>query len=584
MQKLSVSLVVMSALVLSACVSESTYVGSERPVQQRQVDNTEAARTRMSLGLNYLQRGENAQAIFNLERARALAPQLPEVYNALAYYYQSVNEPEQAEAAYKQALARDANNPDTYNNYGAFLCQQGKYHEAEVLLLNAIRRPGYMRVSESYENLALCQLQQNNFSRAQHYLESAVLHSGNRISSLLNLAGLDYAMGNHQRARQHLTRIQRLGHVSASTSLLSYLIADKELDSETQRNSQELLLQVYPDSEAARLMRQGRLQDSEYEQLRERYKQYLISNLELPAPAAQPEAEVEQPQIRIVRRSEPRVEPEVARQSQSLTRSRPNVVTTASPIVDATEAADEANSITEASLNQVVLAAPSWTMPELPAESVDPATTALELERLALPELALDITQVVEPNWPAESSRTQMTQHGVTENIAEPMLETELSALASVHTPGIERELAEPLESDTLSDDSSLATAAAEYDEVASHIVQQGESLFAISMRYNIRLERLQQWNQLSPGATIRAGQRLWLAEPPEQLPVQAVVAVERPDVHVVAEGDTLFNISMRYNVRLARLLNWNNLTERSRVYIGQRIYLKDPADVSHDD
>ncbi|MCC5826394.1 type IV pilus biogenesis/stability protein PilW [Alkalimonas sp.] len=589
MQKLSVSLVVMSALVLSACVSESTYVGSERPVQQRQVDNTEAARTRMSLGLNYLQRGENAQAIFNLERARALAPQLPEVYNALAYYYQSVNEPEQAEAAYRQALARDADNPDTYNNYGAFLCQQGKYHEAEVLLLNAIRRPGYMRVSESYENLALCQLQQNNFSRAQHYLESAVLHSGNRISSLLNLAGLDYAMGNHQRARQHLTRIQRLGHVSASTSLLSYLIADKELDSETQRNSQELLLQVYPDSEAARLMRQGRLQDSEYEQLRERYKQYLISNLELPTPAAQPVAEVEQPQIRIVRRSEPRAEPEVARQSQSLTRSRPNVVPTVSeptpePVVEATEAVAEASPIADVSLNQVVLAAPSWVMPEPKSESADPATTAFELERLALPELALDITQVVEPSWQAESQRTQMTEHGVTENIAEPMMETELSALASVHTPGIEQEVTEPFESGTLSEDSSFATAAVEFDEVASHIVQQGESLFAISMRYNIRLERLQQWNQLSPGATIRAGQRLWLAEPPEQSQVQAVVAVDRPDIHVVAEGDTLFNISMRYNVRLARLLYWNNLTERSRVYIGQRIYLKDPADVSHDD
>lgn len=604
MQKLSVSMVVMSALVLSGCVSESTYVGSERPVQQRQVDNTEAARTRMSLGLNYLQRGENAQAIFNLERARALAPQLPEVYNALAFYYQNVNEPVQAEAAFQQALARDPDNADTYNNYGAFLCQQGKYDEAEHLLLSAIRRPGYMRVSESYENLALCQLQQNNFSRAQRYLESAVLHSGNRISSLLNLAGLDYAMGNHQRARQHLTRIQRLGHVSANTSLLSYLIADKELDSETQRTARELLLQVYPDSEAARLMRQERLQDSEYEQLRERYKQYLISNLDLPEPAAQPETATEQPQIRIVRRHEPRSEPEVPRQSQSLTRTAQRSVAEAEPRpvsraadsqpepeTETQRLADEASSLADTLVSPQVIAAPVWSAPKPEPDqepTQEPEQTrppVLEIEPFALPAFRFELDpRVAEPEQPEPA--TEATEPYAAEIISEQSLDSELLTTASVHSPDAEPESLELPEWSPQTEAIAPVDGHLESAEVAYHIVQQGESLFAISMRYNLRLERLQQWNQLSPGATIRAGQRLWLAEPPLEDVVAAPseVTVERPDTHVVAEGDTLFNISMRYNIRLARLLHWNNLTERSRVYVGQRIYLKDPAELIHDD
>ncbi len=604
MQKLSVSMVVVSALVLSGCVSESTYVGSDRPVQQRQVDNTEAARTRMSLGLNYLQRGENAQAIFNLERARALAPQLPEVYNALAFYYQNVNEPEQAEAAYKQALARDPDNADTYNNYGAFLCQQGKYDEAEHLLLTAIRRPGYMRVSESYENLALCQLQQNNFSRAQRYLESAVLHSGNRISSLLNLAGLDYAMGNHQRSRQHLTRIQRLGHVSADSILLSYLLADKELDEDTQQNSRELLLQVYPDSDAARLLRQNRLQDSEFEQLRERYKQYLIANLEMPESAPERTAEPEQPQIRIVRRQSAQTESTPAIRSESLARTRPDS-RAVEPVQSPRETAQDALARHETSSIAASLSQPqplpeaSTALPQR-AEVVatEPATLSFEPEVLSDTELRQRMQQsmnalldsqplpMVTPfseltsdvdGLAAESETVENGTAALNSDIS-----TELYTQESVHSE--------------VSENSSVQSAPASHESISRHAetmqfeeppyhkVQAGESLFAISMQYNIRLERLQQWNRLSPGDSIRVGRRLWLAEPPpESERVVTVAEVVRPDYHIIAEGDTLFSISMRYNVRLARLLEWNNLTERSRVYLGQRIYLIDPAQLTHD-
>ncbi len=60
MQKISVAGCVF-LLLLSGCVSESTIVGNDRPGQPR-TDMKEAARTRMSLGLNYLQRGDNTQA------------------------------------------------------------------------------------------------------------------------------------------------------------------------------------------------------------------------------------------------------------------------------------------------------------------------------------------------------------------------------------------------------------------------------------------------------------------------------------------------------------------------------------------
>ncbi|MCH8537906.1 MAG: type IV pilus biogenesis/stability protein PilW [Alkalimonas sp.] len=622
MQKLSVSIVVMSAFVIAGCVSESTYVGSDRPVQQRQVDNTEAARTRMSLGLNYLQRGENAQAIFNLERARVMAPQLPEVYNALAYYYQSVGEHQQAEDAYKQALARDADNADTYNNYGAFLCQIDKYEEAERLLLTAIRRPGYMRVSESYENLAMCMLQQNNFSRAHRYLESAVIHSSNRISSLLNLSALEYAMGNHQAARQQLTRIQRLGHVSANTSLLTYLIAEKELNEEVMKTSRELLLQVYPDSEPAQLMLQDKLEQTEYEQLRERYKQYLLSQIELPAEPDQAENKPtsSQPQIRIVRKTGSSNQP--ARRSESLTQASRQVesrsdsstnesTSRSTPVrsepVPAHETTDIAASLAAAAQLTTALTQPfvttaepdedtsaTYSASEVP--STEPFDESNEPSARQPSQTQPELTAAESPlsSTTAEHSASEPTtrvelQSDDVVNDSSPQMASSTGPTESHDDLALEGNEAEQLNPGEFTEHTRLDEAAAVVDPeqaeaVPYHIVQQGESLFSISVAYNIRLERLQQWNHLTPEAVIRSGQRLWLAEAPKELPTETVLpAVERPEFHVVARGDTLFSISMMYNVRLSRLLQWNNLTERSRVYVGQQIYLDDPANLNYD-
>lgn len=58
----------LCSALLFGCVSESTIVDSKRQ-GERQTDNKQIARTRLSLGLNYLQRGETSQARFNLEKA-----------------------------------------------------------------------------------------------------------------------------------------------------------------------------------------------------------------------------------------------------------------------------------------------------------------------------------------------------------------------------------------------------------------------------------------------------------------------------------------------------------------------------------
>lgn len=664
MQKFSVGFALCMSLTLTACVSESSYVGSDRQVGARNLDNSEAARTRISLGLNYLRRGDTTQAKYNLERAKAFAPDLPEVYNALAFYYQSVGEQVQAEEAYKQALAKDSNNADAYNNYGAFLCQVGKYQEAEELLLKAISRPGYIRVAESYENLALCQLDQQGFSKAKTFLESSVSHNGTRISSLINLAALNYAMGDNVGAKTSLQRIQRLGRVSARSTLLNYLVAEKQGDVSTMKHAEQLLLTLYIDTPEARLLLQQRLLESEFEQLREQYKLSLMANIVLPDAAATevvPSGPVANPRLRVVRRkaTEPAVTEPAQQTLSEAAQVTTNVATTASSVSsqaiagalatsqlptadDAAaqalaarqqaeqqaaadnarlqaeqqaaeqqaaaealaarqlaeqqladkQAADDARLLAEQQAAEQQAAADALAARQLAEQQAAQLAEQQAAEQQAEQEQASQFILAATPpaSLPAETVLTESAESGtatespaevtaLSQSAAESETQPEQAATAQQHS--------EPSIAATPADE-QMQTQDAEQDPVKFHEVQEGESLYAISVAHNIRLARLMEWNQLSPESVIKTGQRIWLAKvDQDQLQQQQTVArlaefSEPLDAtepyHQVAAGETMFGISYRYNIRLERFMAWNNLTEQSKLQVGQQVLVIDPA------
>lgn len=49
------------------------------------------------------------------------------------------------------------------------------------------------------------------------------------------------------------------------------------------------------------------------------------------------------------------------------------------------------------------------------------------------------------------------------------------------------------------------------------HIVEKEENLYRISLKYNVKMARLREWNGLSANATIRPGMKLWLVPSAEQ-------------------------------------------------------------------
>ena len=55
---------------------------------------------------------------------------------------------------------------------------------------------------------------------------------------------------------------------------------------------------------------------------------------------------------------------------------------------------------------------------------------------------------------------------------------------------------------------------------------------------------------------------------------------LDNPDVHIVVEGENLYRISLRYNIKMQRLIEWNSLVDASSIYNGKKLFLVAPSAV----
>ncbi|MGY6743271.1 MAG: LysM peptidoglycan-binding domain-containing protein [Cecembia sp.] len=129
-----------------------------------------------------------------------------------------------------------------------------------------------------------------------------------------------------------------------------------------------------------------------------------------------------------------------------------------------------------------------------------------------------------------------------------------------------------------------------------THRVEPGETLFRLSQIYQVSVEDLRKWNNLSDN-TIRVGQEVIVSDgsaPAATAPSQPSTtqpAVSQPSrtqptappaqqsgtiIHVVAAGETLFRLSQNYSVSVDDIKRWNNLSDNT-IQVGQEIRIIKP-------
>ncbi|MEM8893520.1 MAG: LysM peptidoglycan-binding domain-containing protein [Bacteroidota bacterium] len=105
-----------------------------------------------------------------------------------------------------------------------------------------------------------------------------------------------------------------------------------------------------------------------------------------------------------------------------------------------------------------------------------------------------------------------------------------------------------------------------------THVVQPGESLYAISRIYDVGVMEIVEWNQL-PDFVIQPGQRLIInVGVPESYEEETKDPVKKKIVfHEVEPGDTLYSISRRYGVSVEYIMKLNGL-DNYNISVGDKI------------
>lgn len=102
------------------------------------------------------------------------------------------------------------------------------------------------------------------------------------------------------------------------------------------------------------------------------------------------------------------------------------------------------------------------------------------------------------------------------------------------------------------------------------HIVQPGETLFRIGLRYGVGMDVIAQANNISNLSHIYSGQRLTIPDMSEAVENPLIAA--EPIHHVIQPGETLASIANKYGLTVQQLAQLNNITNPDRILRGDTL------------
>jgi LysM repeat protein len=116
-----------------------------------------------------------------------------------------------------------------------------------------------------------------------------------------------------------------------------------------------------------------------------------------------------------------------------------------------------------------------------------------------------------------------------------------------------------------------IGVGSAESANPTVHIVQRGDTLYSVARRYGTTVNAIVQANGLRNSNWIYVGQRLVI---PEAGTTAASSISSSGSVHVVQKGENLYRIALRYGTTVQALASANNLASTSLIYVGQKLVI----------
>jgi type IV pilus assembly protein PilF len=200
--------VLAAVLFLAGCASNQ-YGGAQNELKTASDQTTvqKRAMNHLDLAIGYYQQGQWSSALDDVKKALQVDPNLVDAYGVRALIYMEMNEPQLAEENFLQALSLSPGNADFSNNYGWFLCQNGRVAQSIPYFETAIKSRNYQSPAKALNNAGVCSVKLKNEPAAEKYfLKAFQIEPSNAVTNA-NLAKIYYDRKDFERARFYVSRI-----------------------------------------------------------------------------------------------------------------------------------------------------------------------------------------------------------------------------------------------------------------------------------------------------------------------------------------------------------------------------------------
>jgi type IV pilus assembly protein PilF len=178
-------------------------------------------------------------------------------YNLLGLTHMVLNEPRLAEENFDMAMRLAPGDPEISNNFGWFLCQNGREQRSIGYFMAAGKNPLYTAPTKPFTNAGICALRMKDDKAAEEYLGTALRLSPTNTQALFWLADIAYRKGRYSEARQLTTDIEKMIEPTAEVMWLALRIERKLGNREAEARYASQLRRRFVGSPEQRLLSQG---------------------------------------------------------------------------------------------------------------------------------------------------------------------------------------------------------------------------------------------------------------------------------------------------------------------------------------
>lgn len=253
--------------LLAACAGGGSGSGSAQrsnsgdlKTASDQTNLEKRASIRLQLAVGYFQENKLQVALDEVKQAIAINPDFADAYGVRGLIYSQLGEVQLADESFQRALRLSPNNPEFSNNYGSFLCSNGRGPEALRYFDAAIKNPAYQSPFNAMLNAGSCSLRLKQVDAAERYLLDALRVEPEHPGTGALLARVYYERRDYQRAGFFINRVTstaKLDTLPADILWLAVRIDRRLGNKESEATMATLLRRHYPGSPEFAALQRG---------------------------------------------------------------------------------------------------------------------------------------------------------------------------------------------------------------------------------------------------------------------------------------------------------------------------------------